>query len=151
MAAIVGGQSIDTTMGFTPTSGLVMGTRCGDIDPGVLIYLLEQRKDAASVGTPAGRTPRIELGISGTRSDKRALGLPSRAPTARAAGDRAFLPSREKTTWAPLPRRWAGLEAWYSPSGWRKGRGGIRERICAGFEFLGIELDPGSKSRFTRR
>ena len=73
IAAIKAGQSIDTSMGFTPLEGLVMGTRCGDIDAGVLLYLLEQKK---LTGKALNRLLNKEsglLGVSGRSGDMRVL------------------------------------------------------------------------------
>ena len=73
VTAVKDGQSIDTSMGLTPTGGVIMGTRSGDIDPGVLIYLLREKKfDAATLETLVDHRSGL-LGISGVSSDMRRL------------------------------------------------------------------------------
>ena len=57
MAAIEGGRSLDTTMGLTPTGGLVMGTRAGDLDPGVMLYLLQEKGMSPDDAQSAGQSP----------------------------------------------------------------------------------------------
>src|SRR5205814_10565004 len=84
MTAIREGKSVDTTMGYTPTSGLVMGTRCGDIDPGVVISLFERHlMTAAEVSTVLNKQSGL-LGLSGTSRDMRDL-LAAEAKDSRAA------------------------------------------------------------------
>ncbi|MCA1598544.1 MAG: acetate/propionate family kinase, partial [Chloroflexi bacterium] len=73
MAAVRSGVGIDTTMGFTPTGGLVMGTRSGDLDPGVMLYLLEERHlNAAALSKLVNKQAGM-LGVSGTSSDMQDL------------------------------------------------------------------------------
>src|SRR5256712_9202487 len=79
--AVKGGQSIDTSMGLTPTGGGIMGTRCGDLDPGVLVYLVREKNfDAARLEALVDYHSGL-LGISGIDSDMRRLhkGCPSNA------------------------------------------------------------------------
>ncbi|MBK7471536.1 MAG: acetate/propionate family kinase [Betaproteobacteria bacterium] len=141
MAAIAGGRSIDTTMGFTPTSGLLMGTRCGDIDPGVLIYLLEQRNM-----TPRELNMLLDdqaglLGISGTSADMRDL-LAAEAADPRAADAIALFCYRAKKYLGAFASALGGLDALVFTGGIGEKAAVIRERICAGQGFLGIALDP---------
>ncbi|WP_033967337.1 MULTISPECIES: acetate/propionate family kinase [unclassified Sphingomonas] len=80
VTAVLGGQSVDTSMGLTPSGGVVMGTRAGDIDPGLLLYLMRERGlDAAEIETLIDRQSGL-LGLSGRSSDLRVL---------HAAGDAA--------------------------------------------------------------
>ncbi|MFZ5794908.1 MAG: acetate/propionate family kinase [Sphingomonas sp.] len=80
VTAVLGGQSVDTSMGLTPSGGVVMGTRAGDIDPGLLLYLMRERRlDAAEIETLIDRQSGL-LGLSGRSSDLRVL---------HAAGDAA--------------------------------------------------------------
>ena len=73
MAAVKGGKSVDTSMGFTPLEGLVMGTRSGDVDPGLLLYLLEYKKMSAPKLNSLLNKESGLLGVSGTSSDVRVL------------------------------------------------------------------------------
>jgi acetate kinase len=73
VTAVKGGKSIDTSMGLTPTGGVIMGTRSGDLDPGVLVYLMREKKfDAAMLEELIDRRSGL-LGISGVGSDMRRL------------------------------------------------------------------------------
>lgn len=145
MAAIVAGRSIDTTMGFTPTSGLLMGTRSGDIDPGVLLYLLEQK----------GMTPRAVnalldeqsglLGVSGTSADMRDL-LAAEATDPRAAEAIALFCYRAKKYLGAYASAMGGIDALVFTGGIGEKAAAIRARICAGQEFLGIALDPAANA-----
>ena len=73
VTAVKGGKSIDTSMGLTPTGGVIMGTRSGDLDPGVLVYLMREKKfDAAMLEELVDRRSGL-LGISGVGSDMRRL------------------------------------------------------------------------------
>lgn len=140
MTAIVGGQSVDTTMGFTPTSGLVMGTRCGDIDPGVLIYLLEKKRmTPRAVSTLLDEQSGL-LGISGTSHDMRDL-LASEATNSRAADAVALFCYRAKKYLGAFASAMGGLDVLVFTGGIGESATVIRERICAGQGFLGIELD----------
>ncbi|MFS8085010.1 MAG: acetate/propionate family kinase [Acidobacteriota bacterium] len=143
MAAIVSGQSVDTTMGFTPNSGLVMGTRCGDIDPGVLIYLLERKKM-----TPREVNALLDgrsglLGISGSSQDMRDL-LSSEATDPRAADAIALFCYRAKKYLGALASAMGGVDSLIFTGGMGEQAAVIRARICAGQGFLGIELDPAA-------
>ena len=145
MAAILGGQSIDTTMGFTPTSGLVMGTRCGDIDPGVLIHLLEQKKmTPRAVNTLLDEQSGL-LGISGTSHDMRDL-LSIEATDPRAADAIALFCYRAKKYLGAFASALGGVDVLVFTGGIGEKGAVIRERICAGQRFLGIELDPAANA-----
>ena len=73
VTAVHAGKSIDTNMGLTPTGGVIMGTRSGDLDPGVLLYLMREKKfDAATLEELIDRRSGL-LGISGVHSDMRRL------------------------------------------------------------------------------
>lgn len=141
MAAVRGGVGIDTTMGFSPTGGLVMGTRTGDLDPSVPLYLVRSRRmspaDVASlVNKEAGM-----LGVSGTSGDMR--NLLEREPTdARAAEAVALFCYTAKKYLGALVAALGGLDSLVFTGGIGEHAALARERICAGLEFLGIALDP---------
>ena len=97
MAAIRGGVGIDTTMGLTPAGGLMMGTRSGDLDPGVLLYLLrEKNRSPATVDYLVNQRAGL-IGVSGSTSDMRDLLAARGRRSARRRGHRTVLLPGEKT------------------------------------------------------
>jgi acetate kinase len=142
MAAVRDGQSIDTTMGFTPTGGLVMGTRTGDLDPGVLLYLLQTRgMPAEQVNTLVNRQAGL-LGVSGISADMRdLLEREAREPAAAAAVDLFCYQARKFL--GALAAVLGGIETLVFTGGIGEHAAPIRARICASFEFLGLEIDAG--------
>jgi acetate kinase len=138
MAAVRDGKPVETTMGFTALDGLPMGTRCGQIDPGVLLYLLDEKKL-----TPAQLAELLYkqsglLGLSGVGSDMRDL-LTSSEPHAQEAVDYFVY----RATWytGALAAALGGLDALVFTAGIGQHASGIRERICRGLAWLGLELD----------
>ncbi|HEY7350099.1 MAG TPA: acetate/propionate family kinase [Ktedonobacterales bacterium] len=141
MAAAQGGASVETTMGFSPTGGLVMGTRSGDLDPGVLLYLLAaQGMDAATVSKVVNHQAGL-LGVSGTSADMRDL-LEREASDPRAAEAIALFCYQAKKFLGALAAALGGLETLIFTAGIGERAAVVRQRICAGLEFLGITLDP---------
>jgi acetate kinase len=140
MAAVKSGKSIDTTMGFTPTGGLVMSTRCGDLDPGVILYLLREKKlspDALSdiVNRKAGL-----LGTSGLSGDmKRLLESEAENPDAREAVGLFCYQARKFL--GALATALGGLDMLIFTGGIGENSAPVRERICRDMELLGISLD----------
>jgi acetate kinase len=141
MAAVRDGRGIDTTMGFTPTAGLVMGTRPGDLDPIVPLFLIESHHmSPAEVDTLLNAQSGL-LGVSGTSSDMHDL-LPAGASDPRAAeAVELFCYSATKFVGA-LVAALGGLDTLVFTGGIGEHAAPIRERICAGLGFLGIELEP---------
>jgi acetate kinase len=141
MAAVQNGVGIDTTMGFTPTGGLVMGTRTGDLDPGVLLYLLESKGISASaVNTLVNRQSGL-LGVSGISADMHDL-LEKEPTNPRAAEAVALFCYQAKKFLGALAAALGGLETLVFTAGIGEHAAPVRERICSGLEFLGIHLDP---------
>ena len=145
MVAVHGGESVDTTMGFTPTGGLAMGTRSGDLDPGVLLHLLRSRgmePDAldALVNREAGL-----LGVSETSADMRDL-LSREAGDPRAAEAIALFCYQAKKFLGALAAALGGLDTLVFTGGIGEHAAPVRERICEGLEFLDLRLE---KSRNT--
>jgi acetate kinase len=141
MAAVQNGVGIDTTMGFTPTGGLVMGTRTGDLDPGVLLYLLESKGISASaVNTLVNRQSGL-LGVSGISADMHDL-LEKEPTNPRAAEAVALFCYQAKKFLGALAAALGGLETLVCTAGIGEHAAPVRERICSGLEFLGIHLDP---------
>ena len=139
--AISGGRSADTTMGFTPLEGLVMATRCGDLDPGALLFALGRGLDAIEAGDDLERRAGL-LGISGgTSSDMRQL------LAHRAAGDQAARLAVEvylhrlRAKIAAMMAATAGTDALVFTGGVGEGSAVIRAEVCDGLEWLGVTVD----------
>ena len=139
--AIKNGESVDTSMGFTPLEGLVMGTRSGDIDPAVIGFLARKENISAEEVERLLNTQSGLLGISGISQDMRVL--TDRANTderARLALD-VFCYRAKKYVGAYLAAM-GGAAAVVFSGGIGEGASGIRQSICEGLERLGLELDP---------
>jgi acetate kinase len=141
MAAVRGGVGIDTTMGFTPAGGLMMGTRPGDLDPGVLLYLLtERRMEPAALNELMNRQAGL-LGVSGTSPDMRDL-LERESADPHAAEAVALFCYQAKKHLGALVATLGGLDTLIFTGGIGEHAAPVRQRICEGLEFLGIRLDP---------
>src|SRR6185437_10694324 len=141
MAAIRDGKCLDTTMGFTPTSGLVMGTRTGDLDPGVLVHLLRtEQLNADQLDELVNRRSGL-LGVSEISSDMRDL-LSRQAGDRRAAEAVELFCYRAKMWIGALATVLGGLDTLIFSGGIGENAAEVRARICAGLDFLGIHLDP---------
>jgi acetate kinase len=139
MCAIHAGKSVASTMGFTAVDGLPMGTRCGSIDPGVMLYLMDELKmDARAIEKLIYQQSGL-LGVSGISSDMRAL-LASDAPRARLAVD--LFVYRIGRELGSLAAALGGLDALVFTGGIGEHAVPIRERACQRAEWLGISLDP---------
>jgi acetate kinase len=140
MAAVRDGKSIDTSMGFTPTAGLVMSTRSGDLDPGLAPYLertehMTTKQFYEMVNHQSGL-----LGVSETSSDMRDL-LAQEAGDARAAEAVALFCYQAKKWIGSFAAALGGLDTLVFAGGIGENAPPVRERICEGLGFLGIELD----------
>jgi acetate kinase len=138
LCAIENGRSVATTMGFTPVDGLMMGTRCGALDPGVLLYLLQHEgMDAAAIEKLIYQQSGL-LGVSGISSDMREL-LASGRPEAREAVDLfVYRIGRELGSMAAAL---GGLDALIFTGGIGEHAAAIRARVCRDAAWLGIALD----------
>jgi acetate kinase len=146
MAAVRAGVGIETTMGFTPTGGLVMGTRPGDLDPGVLLYLLQSRgMDAAALSTLVNRQAGL-LGVSGTSGDMRDL-LDKAEDDARASEAIDLFCYQARKFLGALAAALDGLDTLVFTGGIGEHAAVVRERICADMTFLGLRLDPARNAR----
>ena len=132
MTAVRDGVSVDTTMGLTPAGGIMMGTRSGDLDPGVLLFLL-QTMSREEIGRLVDRESGL-LGISGTTSDMKAL-LASEDPRAKLAVEMFCYQARKAV--GALAAALGGLDALVFTGGIGEHAPSIRERICAGLGHLG--------------
>ncbi len=140
IAAVLGGQGIDTSMGFSPTSGLPMGTRSGDLDPGVAPYLARTEGMTGDAFYAMASHESGLLGISETSSDMRDL-LAREAGDIRAAEAVALFCYQAKKYVGACAAALGGLDTLVFAGGVGENAAPVRERICAGLGFLGIELD----------
>jgi acetate kinase len=144
LAAVRDGKSVDTSMGFTPTSGLVMSTRTGDLDPGLVDYLARtERMTAARFQRMVNRESGL-LGVSGTSSDLRDL-LAREGRDARSAEAVALFCYQVKKWIGSFAAALGGVDTLVFAGGIGENAPLIRARICDGLHFLGIELN-GSRN-----
>jgi acetate kinase len=140
LAAVRDGRSIDTTMAFTPAGGVPMGTRSGDLDPGLFLHLVRQGSmDAQAFDRMVNHESGL-LGISETSSDVRDL-LKWEATDSRAAEAIALFCYRIKQTIGAFAAALGGIDVLVFTGGIGENAGEIRQRICTGLDFLGISLD----------
>ena len=143
MCAMQGGRSVASTMGFTAVDGLPMGTRSGSLDPGVMLYLMDELKmDTRAVETLIYQRSGL-LGVSGISSDMRAL-LASDEPRARLAVD--LFVYRVLRELGSLAAALGGLDALVFTAGIGEHAAPIRERVCRGAAWLGVTLDPAANA-----
>jgi acetate kinase len=141
MAAVRSGIGVDTTMGFTPAGGLMMGTRSGDLDPGVLVYLLAQRSlTPAALDQCVNRQAGL-LGVSGISADMRDL-LGRESSDALAAEAVALFCYQARKYLGTLVAVLGGLNTFVFTGGIGEHAASVRMRICQGLEFFGIRIDP---------
>jgi acetate kinase len=145
MAAVRDGRSVDTTMGFSPTGGLVMGTRLGDADPGLLVHWLQPGRDAKALDDLVNRRSGL-LGVSGTTADVRDL-LAQRDSDPRAAL------AIDVFTWSA--RKWVGamaatlggIDTLVFTGGIGEHAVAVRAEIASGLEHLGVRIDEARNAR----
>jgi acetate kinase len=138
MCALRAGASVATTMGFTALEGLPMGTRCGSLDPGVLLWLMDEKNmDARAIEDLLYHRSGL-LGVSGVSGDMRTL-LQSEVPAARAAIDLyVYRIGRELGS---LAAALGGLDALVFTAGIGEHAAPVRARVCRDAAWLGLELD----------
>jgi acetate kinase len=141
LAAVRDGSPVDTSMGLTPTGGVMMGTRTGDLDPGVLIYLLREK------GYDAARLERLVdaesglLGVSELTSDMKTL-LAKRDSDARAAEAVAMFCRSIRKEIGAFAAVLGGLDIFVFTGGIGERAPAVREEICRDLGHLGVRLDP---------
>jgi acetate kinase len=140
LAAVHEGKSIDTSMGFTPAAGLVMSTRSGDIDPGLVAYLARNEKMTAAQFDKMINQESGLLGISETSSDMRDL-LAKESTDIRTAEAVALFCYSAKKWIGAYTAALGGLDTLVFAGGIGENAPPVRARICAGLDFLGVELD----------
>ncbi len=143
MCAMANGKSVDTTMGFTVLDGLVMGTRCGTIDPGLVLYLMQARGMAAEVIADLLYKKSGLYGVSGVSADMRVL-LASPAPeAAEAVALFAFTAARQI---GALTASLGGLDGLVFTAGIGEHAPEVRAAICDRLGWLGVELSPAANA-----
>lgn len=141
-------QSISTSMGFTPLDGLMMGTRCGSIDPGVLLHLLQQRgMSAPELAELLGNRSGL-LGVSGISDDVRVL---EASDDQRAHEALNMFAERAAAAIAVQCTVLGGLDTLVFTGGIGEHSAGTRARICGRLHWLGVELDDEANQRHARR
>ena len=144
MCAIESGRSVDSTMGFTALDGLPMGTRPGQIDPGILLYLMNAN------GWDAVRLERFLYlecglkGLSGVSNDMRDL-LASNAPLAKLAVDYFVYRILHET--GALASVMGGIDGFVFTGGIGENAASVRSRVCQGLAWIGIDLDEGANAQ----
>jgi acetate kinase len=142
LAAILGGVSIDTTMGFTPLDGLMMGTRSGSVDPGILTYLLRQddRLDAQTLDDMLNAKSGL-LGISGVSSDMREVVAAMKKGNARAKLAFDIFVHRLRSGIGSMIAALNGIDALVFTAGIGENSAEVRAAACANLGFLGLAID----------
>jgi len=139
LAAVLNGESIDTSMGFTPAAGLVMSTRSGDLDPGLLSFLSRRERMTPSRFEQMVNHESGLLGISGLSSDMRDLCAKEKT-NARAADAVAVFCYQAKKWIGAYAAALGGLDTLVFAGGIGENAPVIRKRICDGLGFLGVQL-----------
>ncbi len=141
ITAVKGGRSMDTSMGLTPTGGVMMGTRSGDLDPGVVLYLLREKKmDVAALEGLLDLQSGL-LGVSGVGSDMRALQAVALVdPDARLAIDMFGYQVRKAI--AGMTAVMGGVDGLVFTGGIGQNDSSLRAAICQGLDWMGVALDP---------
>ncbi len=141
LAAIHGGRSLDTTMGFTPLDGLMMGTRSGSVDPGILIYLMRQGQlDAEQLDQVLNQESGL-LGISGLSSDMREILAAIQQGHERAKLAFEIFVHRLRTAIGGMAAVLGGMDALVFTAGVGENSPDVRAAACSTLGFLGIKLD----------
>ncbi len=141
MAAVENGRPLDTTMGFTPAGGFMMGTRPGDLDPGVILYLLEQKGyDAAQLSRLVNLKSGL-LGVSGLSSDVKTL-LDARGSNADAAEAIEMFCYQIRKAIGALAAALGGLDVLIFTGGIGEHAAAVRAEACQGLAHLGLAIDP---------
>lgn len=145
MTAVKAGQPLETTMGFTPTGGFMMGTRTGDLDPGLLIHLLTQGYDASTLEQLVNDQSGL-LGVSGISPDMKTL-LDRREHDAHAAEAIDMFCYQLRKTIGALTAALGGLDTLVFTGGIGEHAAPVRWEVCQGLAYLGIQLDSQQNER----
>ncbi len=152
ITAVDKGESIDTSMGFTPLEGLIMGTRCGDLDPAIVFYLMEHKSlDSRQINELLNKQSGL-LGLAGTgSSDLRDILADGEKGNQQAETAVNAFVYRIKKYIGAYTAAMGGLNAIVFTAGIGENSTLIREMVCSGLESLGIILDPKKNARANRK
>lgn len=142
ITAVENGKSIDTTMGFTPVEGLMMGTRSGDVDLGVVTYIMEKEMIGTAAATTLFNKHSGVLGVSGLSSDMRDIEKAINEGNARAKLALDMYEYRIKKYIGAYAATLNGFDVLVFTGGVGENQTATREKICNGLSFMGIEIDP---------
>lgn len=141
MSAINGGISVDTSMGFTPLEGLLMGTRSGDLDPSLILYIMgKEGLSLSEAGTLLNKHSGL-IGISGESSDMREIQKAMSEGNKRAGYAFDIFCYRIKKYTGAYAAAMGGLDAFVFTGGIGENSSQVRASICEGLEFLGLSID----------
>ncbi|MCB0751426.1 MAG: acetate/propionate family kinase, partial [Ignavibacteriae bacterium] len=147
MAAVKNGKSVDTTMGFTPLEGLLMGTRSGDLDPSIVTYVMgKEELSISEVNTMLNKHSGL-VGISGESSDMREIEQAVEDGDKKATYAFDVFTYRIKKYVGSYAAAMGGLDALVFTGGIGENSVKVREAVCKEMEFLGIKLDPNSNEK----
>jgi acetate kinase len=147
LAAIRDGHSVDTTMGFTPLDGLMMGTRSGSLDPGILTYLMREEKFTGQQLDDLLNKKSGLLGISGISGDMREIVAAMNDGHARARLAFDIFVHRLRSGIGAMIAVLGGIDALVFTAGIGENSPELRAAACANFQFLGLKLDAASNAR----
>ncbi|WP_412521092.1 acetate kinase [Staphylococcus simulans] len=142
IAAIDGGESVDTSMGFTPLAGVTMGTRSGDIDPALIPYIMEKTGKSAEAVLDILNKESGLLGISGTSSDLRDLEQDAEEGKTRAQLALDVFASRIHKYIGSYTAKMHGVDVIVFTAGVGENSDEVRGRVLEGLEFMGVYWDP---------
>lgn len=147
MAAVDQGISVDTTMGFTPLEGLIMGTRTGDLDPSVILYIMgKEGLSLAEAATLMNKHSGL-IGISGESSDMREIITAMKEGSKRSKYAFDVFCYRIKKYVGAYAAAMGGIDALVFTGGIGENAVDVRKDVCSGLGFLGIELDPEKNAK----
>lgn len=148
VAAIKNGQSFDTSMGFTPIEGLIMGTRCGDLDVGVVTYIMEKEEIGIRSASTLFNKHAGMLGISGVSSDMREIEMAKDKGDERAKLALEMYDYKVKKYIGSYIAAMGGLDLLIFTGGIGENSDTTREGICSDLDYLGISLDVERNKNF---
>lgn len=141
ITAIRDGKSVDTSMGLTPTEGLMMGTRVGDVDPGVITFLMEKHNlNAKEIQTLINKESGV-LGVSGISNDMREIEAADNAGDQRAHLALEIYEQRIIKYIGAYAAEMGGLDVIVFTGGVGENQTGVRKNVCAPLGFMGVELN----------
>lgn len=141
ITAVLDGKSVDTSMGLTPTEGLMMGTRVGDVDPGVITFLMEKHSlNAKEIQTLINKESGV-LGVSGISNDMREIEAADNAGDQRAHLALEIYEQRIIKYIGAYAAEMGGLDVIVFTGGVGENQTGVRKNVCAPLGFMGVELN----------